>query len=286
MEPWQLLAMLVAAIGVTSLAASASAQATASMPHVTRVALVVDPTPGINGQWDLWVVGLNGLYGQQMLSIIPGNQFIYIPAALVMAQPTNKDWVYTFTPRGQTSPYSIVVPAGALQYYASLPKNMTRIAAATGPMGLQTPNWLYALQHSSNPCGVLDPSNIMNQIQSAISSFPKDGSDPSAYVGWAATNITTIISDAQQVQQCISSGQLSDPGGVQSYLQTAIPQLVQLAAKAASAGGQAVANLLGNALSSGQTPSTGPSPSGGGTPSPSTSPSPSASPTPSSGSPS
>jgi hypothetical protein len=267
MEPWQLLALLAAAFGVTTLAASAAAQATASMPRVTRVAEVTDPTPGINGQWDLWVVGLNGVYGMQMLQMIPGHQFIYIPAALVMAQPTNKDWVYTFTPRGQTQPFSIVVPAGALQYYATLPKSRTVVRAAAGNTALQTPNWLYALQHSSNPCGVLDPSNIMNQVQSAISSFPKDGSDASAYVGWAATNITTVVTDAQQVAQCLSSGQLSDPGGVQTYLNTAIPQLVQLAAKAATAGGQAVANALGSALSSGKTPSSPSSPSSPSTPS-------------------
>lgn len=279
MDPWTLAALAAAAIGVAMLAGNASAQALAALPKVTSFALITLPTPGLNGQWDLWVTGINGLSGAPMMKLIPGEaqnppdptrlylDMIYIPASLVQAQPTNVDWKYTFTPKGATMPWTLLVPASILQAYAKAPKSemQKRIEGALVAMqqlkanGALTMNIFASSSTSSNACNVLQPDNIVNQVKSAIGAFPGDGSDAGAYISWTATYGMKIYNDANDLINCINSGQLSDTSGWMAYLSTALPQLLGLVSKAVSS---ALSSGIGGGSDAGGTDM--PSDTGGG----------------------
>jgi hypothetical protein len=275
MNPWYLAALLAGVLGVATLAKSAADQATASLPKVTAFAVIDLPTSGLNGQWDLWVTGINGLSGPGMMKIIPGEaqnppdpsrlylDMIYIPASLVQAQPTNVDWKYTFTPKGASTPWTLLVPASILQAYAKAPKTelMKRMVSsyiASRQAGQHIFSNMFGSSSSSNPCDTLQPNTIVNQVKSAISSFPSDGSDAGAYISWTATYGMKIYNDANDIINCINSGALSDSGGWMSYLSSALPQLLGLVGKAVTS---AISSGAGGGT---DMPSDSPSDTGGG----------------------
>ena len=274
MDPWYLLALLAGALGVGILASNAAAQANAMLPRVTSFGIVAAPIPGVNSTGDMWVTGINGLTGMAMLRLIPGamqayaalhpeiqtwddaraagliddinaHSVLFIPASVLRQQPTNVDFKYTFTPRGATLPYTLLVPASILQQYAvshALSPGMQRIeatlaaaqAAQKGVAFWVNPALLSSSATSSNACNVLQPDNIVNQVQSAIHNFPAEGSDWTAYVSWGATYGMKVYNDANDLMNCINSKQLSDTGGWMNYLLTAAPQLMGLVTKAVS----------------------------------------------------
>jgi hypothetical protein len=225
MDPWMIAALIAAAIGIGTLTSSAAAQANAALPRVTAFGVVDVPTPGLNGLWDLWVTGLNGRTGQAMMALIPGGaqdpnriylNMIYIPAALVQAQPTNVDWKYTFTPKGQTLPFTIVVPAAILQAYAAAPKNALR-AQMQGSLA-----WMMAHPvQETLPTGGCSPQIVSQAIDdgsylifgkdshgNTLSSshlgslqggpFPSSGS-ASDMAQWMANNASLIAATIQEI---------------------------------------------------------------------------------------
>ena len=277
MDPFYLIALIAGAIGVGFIAKNAADQATAALPKVTAFAVIDIPTAGLNGQWDLWVTGINGLSGAPMLKLIPGVAqnppdpsrpylyMVYIPASLVQAQRADVDWRYTFTPQGATTPWTLLVPASILQAYAKAPKNeLIKKMMGSYIASRQAGQHLFAnmfsqSSSSSNPCDVLQPNNIVNQVKSAIQAFPSDGSDASAYISWTATYGMKIYNDANDLINCINSGQLSDSSGWLSYLSSALPQLLGLVGKAVTS-----AISSGTGGGGGDMPSDSPTDTGGG----------------------
>lgn len=275
MNPWYLLALLAGAFGIAQIAKSAADQAAASIPRVTAFAVIDLPTQGLNGQWDLWVTGINGLTGPAMMKIIPGEaqnppdpsrlylDMIYIPAALVQKQPTNVDWKYTFTPKGATTPWTLLVPAAILQAYAKAPKTeLMRRMVGSFVASRQAAQHLYSnlfgSSSSSNPCDTLQPNNIVNQVKDAISKWPGDNADAGAYISWTTTYGMKIYNDANDIINCINSGALSDTGGWMTYLSSALPQLLGLV-------GKAVTSAISSGAGGGSDmPSDSPSDTGGG----------------------
>ena len=198
------------------------------------------PSPGVNGQWDLWVTSLDGKMGQAMLANIPGNQMIYIPAAVAQAQPPTADFRYTFTPKGATAPFTILVPAAVIAAYQKTPKTeMTKRVLGSevfGHAALQNivPPWA----SSSGVTCAQDVTAVMNRAQSIVSNFPPDGSDASAYAAWllsTAAQVPSVISDVNAAIDCINQG--SATGDI-SMLQALIAKLLPLVAKATQAASQ------------------------------------------------
>lgn len=239
MNPWYLAAILAGAAGVAALSASASAQANAAIPKVTNWGIIVQPEPGVNGQWDFWVTGLDGKTGSAMLAAVPGNQQIYIPAATIQSQPTTTDFKYTFTPKGATAPFTIIVPAALLQAYASEPKtewrkNIFATYTATRRRGpIVIPSVLTPQVTTTAPatCST-DVTSVINRAQTIINGFPADGSDSSAYASWMLTTaiqVPSVIGDINTVINCINQG--SATGDI-SMLQALLAKLLPLVSKA------------------------------------------------------
>ena len=259
MDPWMIAALIAAAIGIGTLTSSAAAQATAALPKVTSFSVITVPVQGLSGLWDLWVTGLNGLQGNAMMNLIPGGvqdpsriylNMIYIPAALVSAQPTNLDWKYTFVPKGQTAPFTILVPASILQQYAATPKNP--LLARMG----QSQAWLHEhpLQMTlSDQSGACAPQVVTQAIDDANALIAKFPNNPSAsdVASWLASNAASITSVVQEIVTAIQCA--ANPGD-QSTLDSLKSQIESFAFKA---GAKAVADALGNAFkSSTDSPST------------------------------
>lgn len=250
MNPWYLLALIAGAIGVGTLASSS---AKAAMPRVTNWALNILPRPG-TGQWDLWVTGLNGLVGPAMLALVPDHQMIYIPAAKAMSQPLTGDWIYTFTPVGSATPFSIVVPAAVLQAYAAAPKTQAlKASVASHAYGTQQgaalaqtafvqqliAEQLAAQQPPPPPTAAQDINALIQQVKQILSSVPSDGSDATAYGVWLATTALQVPGIISQVQQAITAIQNNTAQGDLVTLEQLLPQIVNVVAKVSAAAASA-----------------------------------------------
>lgn len=249
MNPWMIAALIAGAIGVASLAKSA---ALAALPRVTSWALVYIPTPGVNGLWDLWITSLSGASGPAMLSAIPGGQMIYIPAALASKQPMNADWSYTFTPRGSSQPFTIVVPAAILQAYAATPKSalVAQAIASHAAMQGHLQNIQMVQPTAQAPTTAQDIANLISRVKAVIASAPPAGSDASTYGLWLATTALQVPGFIASVQTAISAIQNNTVVGDLATLQALLPTLLNLVAQVSQAAASA--------------PSTTPSGGGGG----------------------
>lgn len=240
MNPWMIAALLAGVIGVATLAKNA---AQAALPRVTSFGLTYFPIPGVASLWDLWVTSLSGLTGTAMLARIPGGQMIYIPAALIAKQPTNADWSYTFTPRGQAATFTIVVPAAILQAYAAAPKSALQAAAIQSHAYAQSQllgkgiTFIKAQPTAdvTAPTAATDVNAIIAQVKAVIASLPPPGSDASVYGLWLATTALQVPSLITNVQAAITAIQNNTATGDLATLQSLLPTLMGLVGQAAAA---------------------------------------------------
>ncbi len=234
MNPWLLFGLV---LGIGALAAGAAAQANAAIPRVSGWGLNFIPTPGVSGLWDFFVTGLNGAGGGAMLQMTPGHQPIYIPAALIQAQPNDVDWTYTFTPKGATTTFTIVVPGALVTAYKNAPKKAYVAQAYQAHAASRAQLGDIQMVDFSNPppvqqTAITDVAALLTVANGIIKGFPKEGSPAGDYASWGLATGLQVPGIINDVNNAINEpGTSSD--NVNS-LRDLLGPLGTLVAKAAS----------------------------------------------------